>query len=57
MQRAWHGDTFSLPEQAVLLASSPTYPNQAFRWGPRAYAIQFHLEVSTQMACEWAGRN
>jgi GMP synthase (glutamine-hydrolysing) len=51
----WHGETFDLPDGAVALASSPAYPNQAFRWGPRAYAIQFHLEVSTQMACEWAG--
>jgi GMP synthase-like glutamine amidotransferase len=50
----WHGDTFSLPEGAVLLASSPVYPNQAFRWGPRAYAVQFHLEVSREMAEEWA---
>jgi GMP synthase-like glutamine amidotransferase len=50
----WHGDTFSLPEGAVLLASSPAYPNQAFRWGERAYGVQFHLEVSREMAEEWA---
>jgi GMP synthase-like glutamine amidotransferase len=49
----WHGDTFSLPEGAVLLASSPAYPNQAFRWG-RAYGVQFHLELSREMAAEWA---
>jgi GMP synthase (glutamine-hydrolysing) len=51
----WHGDTFSLPEEAVLLASSPAYPNQAFRWGRYAYGVQFHLEVSRDMAEEWAG--
>jgi GMP synthase (glutamine-hydrolysing) len=50
----WHGDTFDLPAGAVALASSAAYPNQAFRWGSRAYAIQFHLEVSSAMACEWA---
>jgi GMP synthase-like glutamine amidotransferase len=50
----WHGDTFSLPDGAVLLASSPAYPNQAFRWGRRAYGVQFHLEVSREMAEEWA---
>ena len=50
----WHGDTFDLPDGAVALASSPAYANQAFRWGPRAYAVQFHLEVSPQMACEWS---
>jgi GMP synthase-like glutamine amidotransferase len=49
----WHGDTFDLPAGAVRLASSPTYPNQAFRAG-RAYGVQFHLEVSAEMAREWA---
>ena len=49
----WHGDTFSLPDGAVLLASSPAYPNQAFRWGPVAYGVQFHLELSREMAEEW----
>ncbi len=51
----WHGDTFSLPDNAVLLASSPAYPNQAFRWGRHAYGVQFHLEVSREMARDWAG--
>jgi GMP synthase (glutamine-hydrolysing) len=50
----WHGDTFTLPQGAVLLASSPAYQNQAFRWGPSAYGVQFHLEVSREMAEEWA---
>jgi len=50
----WHGDTFDLPQGAVLLAGSPAYPNQAFRYA-NAYGVQFHLEVSTEMAREWAG--
>jgi GMP synthase (glutamine-hydrolysing) len=50
----WHGDTFSLPAGAVLLASSPVYPNQAFRWSRCAYGVQFHLELSREMAEEWA---
>jgi GMP synthase-like glutamine amidotransferase len=49
----WHGDTFDLPPGAVRLASSPAYPNQAFRF-QRAYGVQFHLEVSAEMAREWA---
>jgi GMP synthase-like glutamine amidotransferase len=49
----WHGDTFDLPPEAVRLASSPAYENQAFRFG-RAYGVQFHLEVSAEMAREWA---
>ena len=49
----WHGDTFDLPDGAVRLASSPAYVNQAFRF-ERAYGVQFHLEVSGEMAREWA---
>jgi GMP synthase (glutamine-hydrolysing) len=50
----WHGDTFDLPESATRLAGSPAYPNQAFRVGAAAYGLQFHLEVSVEMASEWA---
>jgi GMP synthase (glutamine-hydrolysing) len=50
----WHGDTFDLPEGAVLLAGSPAYPNQAFRYGRAAYGVQFHVEVTGDMAREWA---
>jgi len=49
----WHGDTFDLPDGAVRLAGSAAYPNQAFRWGGRAYGVQFHVEVSQAMATEW----
>jgi GMP synthase-like glutamine amidotransferase len=49
----WHGDTFDLPGAAVRLASSPLAPNQAFRAGDRAYGIQFHLEVTGEMARQW----
>jgi GMP synthase (glutamine-hydrolysing) len=48
----WHGDTFDLPPGATLLASSPAYENQAFVYA-RAYALQFHLEVSPELAAEW----
>jgi GMP synthase (glutamine-hydrolysing) len=50
----WHGDTFELPDGAVSLAGTQAYPNQAFRWGTKAYGVQFHLEVSVPMAKEWA---
>ena len=49
----WHGDTFDLPDNATLLASSAAYPNQAFRVR-NAYGVQFHLEVTPAMADEWS---
>jgi hypothetical protein len=42
----WHGDTFDLPPGAPLLARSARYANQAFRVGPAAWGLQFHLEVT-----------
>lgn len=48
----WHGDTYDLPENAVILAKSDLYPVQAFRVGS-AIGVQFHLEVSKDMVMEW----
>jgi len=50
----WHGETFDLPDGAVLLATSPAYPNQAFRWKKQAYGIQFHVEISADLAMQWS---
>lgn len=41
----WHGDTFDLPENVELLASSDAYDNQAFRRGSNILALQFHAEM------------
>ncbi|MCU4628556.1 glutamine amidotransferase [Acinetobacter variabilis] len=49
----WHGDTFDLPEQAELLASSNLYPNQAFRLGSNILALQFHPEVAGDSLEKW----
>ena len=49
----WHGDTFDLPEQAELLASSDLYPNQAFRVGQNILALQFHAEVASESLEKW----
>ncbi len=40
----WHGDSFDLPDGAVLLASSGAHPHRAFRVGP-ALGLQFHVEM------------
>ena len=49
----WHGDTFDLPKNAVLLANSALYPNQAFSIGPHILALQFHIEVATESLEKW----
>ena len=49
----WHRDTFSLPDGAVHLAASRPFPHQAFRWGDRAYGLQFHVEVDRDLAAAW----
>lgn len=49
----WHSDTFDLPPGAVRLAGSLAYENQAFRVGELTYAVQFHIEVTPEMAAEW----
>ena len=49
----WHGDTFDLPAGAVRLASSELFPNQAFRYADRVYALQFHIEVTPQIVTGW----
>jgi len=45
----WHGDAFTLPRGAVPLASSTLTPLQAFRFGERAWGVQFHLETDEEV--------
>lgn len=50
----WHGaEVTRLPEGAQVLATSPACPVQAMGWGPRALAMQFHLEVERDTAENW----
>jgi GMP synthase-like glutamine amidotransferase len=49
----WHGDTFDLPPGATLLASTLACPNQMFRFGRRAYGLQFHVEVTAEEIPRW----
>jgi len=51
----WHGDSYSRPPDGVLLASSPLYPEQAFRLGARAWGLQFHLEVDLEAVDAFVG--
>lgn len=44
-----HGDTFDIPSSAIQLASATACSSQAFRYGDKAYGLQFHLEADKRM--------
>jgi GMP synthase (glutamine-hydrolysing) len=49
----WHAYTFDLPPGAVHLASTESCEHQAFRYGNRAYGLQFHLEADEALIRRW----
>src|SRR6266581_4966465 len=49
----WHGETFSIPDGATRILSSPFCGNQAFVLGPHL-AMQCHVEMTETMIGEWA---
>ena len=50
----YHGDAMlEAPEGAVLLASTRDCPIQAYRLGDRAWAVQFHPEVDSEILGSW----
>ena len=49
----WHGDAFDLPSGAERLAATTLCPNQAFRLGDWALALQFHLEADPEAIESW----
>ena len=52
----WHREGFELPLGAELLAEGDIFRVQALRYGPAAYGIQFHAEVTHAMMCRWTTR-
>jgi GMP synthase (glutamine-hydrolysing) len=53
----WHCDGFDVPDGARLIASGGAdFPAQAYRYGDKAVALQFHPEVTYQMMCRWTVR-
>ena len=50
----WHREGFDLPAGAELLIEGlGHFPNQAYRYGGAAFALQFHPEVTTAMMHRW----
>ena len=49
----WHREGFDLPRGATLLASGLDFEVQACHIGERAFALQFHPEVTYAMMCKW----
>ena len=49
----WHNDAWDLPAGAARLAESAVWPNEAFSYGDKILAIQFHLEF-TREHMTWA---
>lgn len=48
-----HYHEFAIPDGATLLAKSALYPHQAFRYGARTFAFQFHPEVTIAGFRRW----
>ncbi|SDR07227.1 GMP synthase-Glutamine amidotransferase [Thermostaphylospora chromogena] len=51
----YHRDAMvRLPDGAVPLATGDRYPNQAYRLGETAWAVQFHPEAGAEIFASWA---
>lgn len=49
----WHREGFTLPAGSHLIATGDTFENQAYRFGPSAFGIQFHPEVTLHTMHRW----
>lgn len=49
----WHGETFSIPDGATRIWSSPHCENQAFVIGDRHVGMQCHIEMTEEMIETW----
>lgn len=53
----WHNEGFTLPENAIKLAASDLFPNQAFQIGDNAFGFQFHPEATAEQIQIWHSRD
>ena len=55
LQSHWHG-WYETPKGATRLAYTEAFPQQAFRYGAKAYGLQFHPEATRATLARWIGR-
>lgn len=49
----WHSETFEIPKDATHLAYNDRFHGQAFSYEGRAFAIEFHPEITREMINRW----
>ena len=50
----WHSvEVQELPDDSIVLASSPACEVQSFKTGRHAYGIQYHVEMTADTVAEW----
>lgn len=49
----WHEDIVTLPDEAAVLLRGEQVPEQAYRFGPCAWGVQFHPEVDRDVIDMW----
>ena len=50
----WHSaEVTRAPQGASVLAASPACAVQALAWGPNAFGIQYHVEITGDTVAEW----
>ncbi len=52
----WHGETFSIPDEATLILSGSTCLHQAFVAG-NTMGMQCHIEMTTELVRAWTADN
>jgi GMP synthase-like glutamine amidotransferase len=55
----WHGETFDIPDKAMIAATNDICTNQALLYGDKVIGMQFHPEVTQDDVRKWivAGSN
>lgn len=53
----WHSEGFDTPEGCTRIAEGEIFQNQAFRYGEKHFAVQFHPEINPAALAIWHERN